>query len=195
MRGGRALAGLVGAIGVLAGAAPASADPAADASFEVMSQVCLATHAERAAALAAAQSVGLVLPAPNGAADILARLQLDDTETRGKLVGDKVMMLIVGRKDTTLAGQPVVENLCAIATAAPDDAADTAFRDWIGTLPASDHGGNPFFVFTGAPTQRQSAAADSEADAAAAIHHGDMQTAAILHLQDSTVLVYGRFAP
>ncbi len=136
-----------------------------------------------------------MLPSPNGATAILANLQLDGAEARGKLAGDKVMILIVGRKSTTLAGQPEVENLCAIATPAPDEAADTAFRDWIGTLPASDHGGNPFFVFTGEPTNRQSAASFSEADAAAAIHKGDMQTAAILHLPDTTVLVYGRFAP
>jgi hypothetical protein len=195
LRRGAALAGLVGGLCACLGGAPAHAAPADSPDFALLNKVCIQTRADRAAALAAGQAVGLALASPNGAADILANMQLEDAEARGKLAGERVMMLIVGRKTTTLAGQTQVENLCAIATAAPSDAADAAFRNWIGTLPASNHGGNPFFVFTGPPTQRQSAAAFSEADAAAAIHQGDMQTAAILHLPDTTVLVYGRFAP
>ena len=185
------LAGLLWAAG--AGAAPAT--PAENPNFALLARVCIATHADHDAALAAGQAAGLTLPSPNGATGIVSNLQFEDADVRGKLAGDRVVMVIVGHKATTLAGQPVIEDLCAIASAVPDGDADAQFRAWIASPPASDHNGNPFFVFTGEAGSHQSAATYSEADAAAAIHQGDMQTAAVLHLPDTTVLVYGKFEP
>lgn len=183
------LAGLLCA--VWAGAAVADDN----ANFELLRQVCIATHASRMGSLASGEAAGFVLPPPNGVAMLLVNLQFEASDVKSKLTGDKVATLIVGKKSTTLDGQPVIENLCAIATAAPDADADAALEAWIGVPPASNHGGNPFFVFTGPSGAHQSAAALTEADAVAAIHRGDMQTAAIVHQADTTVFVYGVFVP
>jgi hypothetical protein len=179
----------------LAGGGAASATPMDDANFALLSRVCIDTHADPVAALAAGKADGLVLPAPNGADDLVASLHFEKAQVQGKLAGESIVMLIVGQKPTTVGGQPAVENLCAIATAAPDAAADIAYADWIAEPPATNVRDNPFFVFEGQPGAHKSAAALSQAEATAAIHSGDMQTAAILHMQDATVLVYGKFVP
>jgi len=177
--------------GVCVGSVAAQDSP----NFELLRHVCVDTHASRMGSVALAEAAGLVLPHPNGLAAILDNMQLEASDVRSRLSGGKVTTLIVGKKSTTLAGQPVVESLCAIATSAPDDAADAALQAWIGVPPASNHNGNPFFVFTGASGAHRSAATLTEADAVSAIHRGDMQTAAILHQADTTVLVYGVFLP
>ena len=175
--------------------AAATANAAESPGFALFRKVCIDTHADHAAALAAGQAAGFVLPAPNSADPILANLQFEGGEAHGKLADGRVMTLFLGHKSTSLAGQPVVENLCAIAIGVADPTVDADAQAWVGVTPATNRDGNPFFVFTGASGRHASASSLSEADAAAAIQHGDMQTAAILHQPDMSVLVYGAFAP
>ena len=179
----------------LAWVAGTAANAAESPGFALFRKVCIDTHADHAAALAAGQAAGFVLPAPNGSDPMLANLQFEGAEAHGKLADGKVMTLLLGHKSTSLAGQPVVENLCAIATGVVDPTVDADVQAWVGVTPATNHDGNPFFVFTGAAGHHASASSLSEEDAAVAIHHGDMQTTAILHQPDTSVLVYGAFAP
>ncbi len=192
-----------GRLGVLAGvlwgatvgavtAAPAAPPPSAN--FTLLQQICIDTHANRAAAVAAGQAAGIGLPPANGADLILSSLQIEDPEVHAKLAGAAVTMLIVGHKSTTIAGQPVTMNLCIIATPTPDADADEQLTDWVATAPVSNHNGNPSFFYSGEAGRHLSAGGLSDDQALAEIRKGDMQSTTILHLQNSTALVYAVFS-
>jgi hypothetical protein len=171
----------------------AAATAGGSVNFDLFRRLCIDTHADPAAALAVAKAEGFVRPMAAMAKDF-ASLQLNETETRARLVDEGVLMLVVGHKP--FPGGPKMTMIgCGLVISPADGPTEEALAAWAGTGEIDGADGQPFFLFTGDPTHRQPAAGIDPDAMVAAAHRGDLQIAGASHKPDSTVLVYGLIQP
>jgi hypothetical protein len=162
-------------------------------TFALFQRLCVDTHANPAAALAAAKAEGFVEPLPAIIKD-LATLQLEGSQSRAKLVDDGILILVVGHKPFP-AGPGMTMAGCALVIAPADGPSEEALATWAGAGQTQGDDGQPFFLFTGDPAHRRSALDASGDELAAAAKNGDLQIAGASHKPDVTVLIYGPVQP
>jgi hypothetical protein len=191
-------AGPAGAQAPSTAPAPAPA-PAAASGFALFQKACIASRANPAAIIAAAQAAGFEDPS----ADLKARLVQDiaGSDIEGgdmrilPHIGGGAQALVFGAKRAA-QGDPfpvaVKLNLCFLIT--PTDAvAEKALADWV-AIPSDKTVANAVaFNFMGDPHRPVTGLSPADADAAA--KRGDLQVAAAMEQSSVTVLIYGRNQP
>ncbi len=161
--------------------------------FALFQRLCVETHADPAAALAAAKAEGFVEPMAAMTKD-LASVELDDPKSRAKLVDDGLLMLVVGHKPFP-AGPGLTMAGCGLVILPANSPAEDALTAWAGVSPIQGDDGQPFFLFSGDQAHRKSALNITPDDMAALAKAHDLQIAGASHKPDSTVLIYGIVQP
>ena len=162
-------------------------------TFALFQRLCVDTRAAPAAALAAAKADGFVQPLSSITRD-LATLQLENAQTRARLVDDGILILIVGKKPFP-AGPGMTMAGCGLVIVPADAASEDALAAWAGVAPTQGQDGQPFFLFTGDPTHRRSALDASPDELTASARAGELQIAGASHKPDVSVLIYGVVQP
>lgn len=162
-------------------------------TFAIFRRLCADTHASPVAAFAAAKAEGFVEPMSAITKD-LATLQLDEPQSRAKLVDDEILILVVGHKPFP-AGPGMTMAGCALVVAPADGPSEDALAAWAGAGQTQGQDGQPYFLFTGDAAHRRSALGAGPDELAASVKSGDLQIAGASHKPDVTVLIYGVVQP
>jgi hypothetical protein len=131
-------AAALAALALGAQAAPACADPA----FETLRELCIATHAEAPAAVAAAEKRGWTDMPPAFRAEV-AKQGFSGGEGRAKIINRVLMLMYAGVGAPVIDGEPVPVRACAVGARPADGAsARKAAAEWAAVpadpgLPAS----------------------------------------------------------
>ena len=181
--------GLILALWALAGGTALAQTP----TFGLFQKLCVDTHAAPAAALAAAKAEGFVVPLASITRD-LATLQLQESQSRARLVDGGILIMVVGHKPFP-AGAAMTMAGCALVIVPADGPSEDSLAAWAGVAPAQGGDGQPYFLFTGDPAHRRPALDAAPDDLTASAKAGDLQIAGASHKPDVSVLIYGLVQP
>ena len=164
---------------------------AADPAFEAYLRVCVATHGDHGAVIAAAEREGIATPLP---AEGLAKLSqgMDHPDGRFKTSADGgAIIVILGHRNVSVTDGAFDASMCMVAVTPLDPAAEAAAIEWAG-VPVVQNGEQwPLMVFTGPPGQRTAVDMHDRASYVALAKEGKLQAVSAGHNGPLSFMIYG----
>jgi hypothetical protein len=179
---------LLALIAALALAPPALA---ADPAFEAYLRVCVATHAEHDAVIAAAEREGIASPLPPEALTKLSQ-GMDRPDGRFKTSADGgAVIIILGHRNVSVTDGAFDATMCMVAVTPLDPAAEAAAVDWAGVPVVKSAEQWPLMVFTGPPGQRTAVDMHDRSTYVELAKQGKLQAVSAGHNGPLSFMIYG----